>query len=193
MTAMSARSRRPVAVLVSIAAMSARLFAVEHRRAALRHDVLGPAHRVCRIDLDDLADHQPVEKHAQRREMLFDRGLGQVQLLDVGGDVRRLHRRERSQPAVLAPAREPAGRMEVRPTRVRATDMGGEEPEEPVCRLRVGQKQRGPRVAERRERGRRLLDGEGAGRSDGHGLALWIRMIMSFIIRITANKESAFL
>jgi hypothetical protein len=37
---------------------------------------------------------------------------------------------------------------------------------------RVGHKQRGPRVAERRERGRRLGDGEGVGRGDGrHALA----------------------
>jgi hypothetical protein len=33
---------------------------------------LGPAHRVRRVDGEDLADHQPVEQHADRSEMQFD-------------------------------------------------------------------------------------------------------------------------
>jgi hypothetical protein len=45
--------------------------------------------------------------------------------------------------------------------------MGGKESEEPLCRLRVGQKQRGVRVAQRRERVRRLGDSAGVGRGDG--------------------------
>jgi hypothetical protein len=57
--------------------------------------------------------------------------------------------------------------MVTSPPRIRVADMGGEEPEEPLRRLRVGQIQRGPRVAERRERGRRLHNGDGVGRGGG--------------------------
>ena len=49
-----------------------RLVAVEHRRLAFFHDVLRAAHRGGRILADDLADDQPVEQHADRREVLLD-------------------------------------------------------------------------------------------------------------------------
>jgi hypothetical protein len=38
----------------------------EDRRLAAAHDVLGPAHCVRRVDGEDLADHEPVEQHADR-------------------------------------------------------------------------------------------------------------------------------
>ena len=55
-----------------------RFLPVEHRRSAFLHHMLGPAHGMRRVDLDHVADHQPVEQHAQRREVLFDRGPGQL-------------------------------------------------------------------------------------------------------------------
>jgi len=71
MTPISARSRRPT-------------------RAA--HDVLGPGHRVRRVHGEHLADHQPVEQHADRGEMLLDGRLGGrfLQRLDIDPDVNRL-------------------------------------------------------------------------------------------------------
>jgi hypothetical protein len=48
----------------------------EHRRLAFILGILGPAHGVRRIRGHHLADHQPVEEHAQRRQALLDRGPG---------------------------------------------------------------------------------------------------------------------
>ena len=55
-----------------------------------------------RIDGEDLADHQPVEQHADRREVQFDGRLGgcRLQHLYIGGDVNRL---DVGQPADLVP------------------------------------------------------------------------------------------
>ena len=70
MTPISARSRRPTTVVVSmLSEQPAGLLLGQHRRLAAAHDVLGPAHRMRRVDGEDLADHQPVEQHADRREV----------------------------------------------------------------------------------------------------------------------------
>ena len=50
----------------------ARLGRIEHWRLPARHDVPGPAHRAGRVDRHDLADHEPIEQMAQRREPLLD-------------------------------------------------------------------------------------------------------------------------
>ena len=72
----------------------------QHRGLAAAHDVLGPAHRMRRVDGEDLADDQPVEQHADCREMQFDGRLGgrRLQHLYIEGDV---HRLDVSQPADL--------------------------------------------------------------------------------------------
>ena len=76
---------------------------------------LGPAHDGGGVAADHLADHEPVEQHADRGEVLLDRGLrvGFAELLDVGGDVHRLEAAELAQAPLLAPAEElarPPGR-----------------------------------------------------------------------------------
>jgi hypothetical protein len=44
----------------------------------------------------DMSDHQPVEEHPQRSEMLFHRwlGVGALQRLNIGRDVNRLYLRQ---------------------------------------------------------------------------------------------------
>jgi hypothetical protein len=42
-------------------------------RLAFSYDMPGATHRVGRIHIDDVAGHEPVEQHAQRGQILFDR------------------------------------------------------------------------------------------------------------------------
>jgi hypothetical protein len=70
--------------------------AVQHRRAALRDDVLRPAYRVRRIRVDDLAHYEPVKKHSYRRKVLFYGRFckpGQ-KALDIARDMHGLHMRQ---------------------------------------------------------------------------------------------------
>src|SRR4051794_12658 len=48
----------------------------------------GPAYRRCGIDLDDLAHDEPIEQHANRCEVLLDRGcaVAPAEELDIDGD-----------------------------------------------------------------------------------------------------------
>ena len=61
--------------------------------------------------------HQPVEQHADAGEVLLDgrRGAFPAQLLDIGGDMHRLHVGERVMPLLLAPAQEQRRRRGHRP------------------------------------------------------------------------------
>jgi hypothetical protein len=104
------------------------LAALEHRRLAGLDDVLRPAHRRGRIVRHDLADDQPVEQHADRRELLLDRRRRDLdlQLLYISGDVVRPDRRRR-QTAVFAPGEKPVARSGIGAARVRVADVGGEE------------------------------------------------------------------
>jgi hypothetical protein len=54
---------------------SPRLVGLEYRRLASALAVLRSAHGVRGIGGNDLADHHPVEEHAQRREALLHCGL----------------------------------------------------------------------------------------------------------------------
>lgn len=75
--------------LVSIAASSARFVAIEHGGAAFLDDVFRPAHCVSRVDVEDVANHEPIEQHPQRGEMSLDGRLRELalQFFDVGGHV----------------------------------------------------------------------------------------------------------
>jgi hypothetical protein len=75
-----------------------------------------------------LAGDRPVEEHADRRELLLDRGRlhRSLQLLDIAGDVMRPDRRER-EAAVLTPVEKPVARPQIRPPGVRVADIRREE------------------------------------------------------------------
>ena len=108
-SAISARSRRPTTVEVSMLASSCLGFvAVEHRGLALFHDVLRAAHGGGRVLADHLADDEEVEQHADRREVLLHRRgfVGFGQHLDVGRDVVRADAGEIGRPVFLAPGEE---------------------------------------------------------------------------------------
>jgi hypothetical protein len=96
------------------------LLLAEHRRFAALDDVLGPAHRMRRIDRENLADDEPVEQHADRGQMLLDgRSRGRA-LLDgaitgvrhpqrqIGGNVERLDIGELVETVLLEPGEERA-------------------------------------------------------------------------------------
>ena len=53
-----------------------RLLLGQHRGRAAFDDMLGPAHRVRKINREHLADHEPVEQHANCGEVQFDGRLG---------------------------------------------------------------------------------------------------------------------
>jgi hypothetical protein len=83
----------------------ARLRGGQNRRLALGHDVFRAADRVRGIDLEDVAGHEPVEQHPDRREVLVHRGRGELalQFLDERGDMEGLHLRQLVEAACLAP------------------------------------------------------------------------------------------
>jgi hypothetical protein len=68
----------------------------QNRRFYFLYDLFWAAHGMGRVDVDYMAAHEPVEQHADRGQMLLDgrrRDLG-LKILDEGGDMERLHRRE---------------------------------------------------------------------------------------------------
>ena len=98
----------------------------------------GPRTDDGRIHRHDLARHKPVEQMPDRGEALLDgrRGSLAAKLLDVGGDVQRLHVGDRRDAGALAPGQEFPRRLRVGAARVRVADVGGEEFEE--ARRRAG-------------------------------------------------------
>jgi hypothetical protein len=78
-------------------------------------DVLGPADRVCRVGRDHLPCDEPVEQHADRGQVLFDRRLLEIlaERLDIGRDVQRLDIGELAELVVLAPGKEAARSMQI--------------------------------------------------------------------------------
>ena len=145
MTPISARSRKPIVKPVGIESSSARLVGSEDRRLALRHHVARAAHGVGRVGVDDVAGHQPIKQHAQRGQVLFHRGRGELTLLllDEGGDVEGLDLRELVEVVGLAPFGEAAGRVEIGFARVVVVDLGGEEFEDALRRFRRRREQPG--------------------------------------------------
>ena len=100
----------------------------EHRSLAGLDDVLGSAHGARGVEVQHLADDEPVEEHAKGREVLFDTrgGQGAGELLDVGRDHHGLHLIE-YQTALFAPGGEAPDGGEVGEPGIGVSDMGGEE------------------------------------------------------------------
>jgi hypothetical protein len=115
-----------------------------------------------------MAGHQPVEQHAERGQVLLDRGRREqfgpwrkepgLQILDERGDVDRLDGCELADAVGLAPGCEAARGIQVCVARVIVLDLGEEEFEDPLGGL-------GRRCEERRRNtGRR---GEGTRAVEG--------------------------
>ena len=88
-------------------------------------DMLRTAHRRRRIGRHHLADHQPIEQHPHRGELLLDRRRRDraLQLLYMGGDVKRPDRGWR-QAAIFAPGEEPVAGPGISAARVRMDEAG---------------------------------------------------------------------
>ena len=88
-----------------------------------------PAHGSGRIYRDNLTRHKPVEQMPDRGEALFDgrRGSFAAKLLDIGGDVQRLHVVDRGDAGALAPGQKFPRRLRIGAARVLIADVGGEE------------------------------------------------------------------
>ena len=71
--------------------------------------------RVDRVSGNDLAGDQPVEQHADGRQMLLDRRFLEIfsQHFDVGRDMYRFDVVDAAEMVVLAPGKEPVGRVQV--------------------------------------------------------------------------------
>ena len=87
----------------------------QHRRLALLEGGFGAAHGVGRVQLQDLAGHQPVKQNAKRRQVLLDGSRGQLalQVLNESGDVDRLHLDELPDLVFLTLGRKAAGSEEL--------------------------------------------------------------------------------
>ena len=81
-----------------------------------------------RINWDDVADDEPVEKHFDGGEVLLQcwRGMFLRELLDVAGHVNRLHALKR-QLVLLASVRKPRDRDQVRLAGIPVADVGREK------------------------------------------------------------------
>ena len=95
----------------------------QYRRLAFFNDILGAAHGVGRVHIEDVAGDKPVEQHSQGGHVLLHRGRGEftLQLLHE------LHVGELADAAPVAPCRKAARGVEVRLARVVVVDLGGEE------------------------------------------------------------------
>ena len=129
----------------------ARLGRIEHRRLAAPHDMARPAHGGGRIGRHDLADHHPVEQMPQGGEAQFRgrRGARLLQLLDIGGDMHALDRRELRDAMRRKPVEEFHRRARIGAARVRVADLRGEEFKEAIGRaLAAGGDESGGAIGE---------------------------------------------
>jgi hypothetical protein len=126
--------------------------------------MLGAAHRRRRIHRHHLADHQPVEQVAQRRQVALGggRAAGRRQLLNVAGDVEAGDLAELADTALLAPGEEGRHVLQVGAPGVRIPDVGGEELQEAPAGA----------IAHRLDEGRRLEGGGTDDEAGGHGRAV---------------------
>ena len=114
----------------------------QHRRLARLEGVFGAAHGMGRVQLQDMAGHQPVKQNAKRRQVLLDGGRGQLalQVLNESGDVDRLHLGELPNLVILTPGRKAAGGVEVGAAGVGVVDLSGEKLQHALCGLVRGRK-----------------------------------------------------
>jgi hypothetical protein len=110
----------------------ARFLLGQNWRFAFLNRVLRASDRRGRIRGHDLADHQPIEQHADGGEMLLDRGLGEssTEQFDVRRDVDRFNVDKVFQIISPAPAGELPNTAKVCPSGIRIADIGGKELEE---------------------------------------------------------------
>jgi hypothetical protein len=140
----------------------ARLILGQYRRLATAHDVLGPAHRMGRIDGENLADDEPIEQHADRREVLLHRRLGgrRLQRLDVSRDVHGLNVGELADAMLLDPGEERAHGPVISHAGVFVADVGGKVFQKPSRGMIAGTGDRGrnrDRATQRRHPDRALV------------------------------------
>ena len=107
-------------------------FSCQRGRLALLERMLRPAHGAGRVGGDNLAHHKPVEEHADRGQLEFDRRSRQaaLQLLDIGGDMEWLDVAEMGDADGVRPSGEAADGGGVGLAGVRVPDVGGEELED---------------------------------------------------------------
>jgi len=133
MSPISARSRKPTTVDVSMLSSSARASAGSSTGVCPEVTTLArPAHRACRVDRHDLAGDEPIKEMTDRSKPLLDaRGRELAcRSFDPCCDVHRLHAGDRRHPRARAPRQKFIGRAGVGAARVRVADVGGEEFEE---------------------------------------------------------------
>ena len=101
-----------------------------------------------RIHINDVADHQPIEQHTERGQVLLDRGRRKrffleilvLQVLDECGDMEGLDAGEFSDAVRLAPLRKATRRIQIRLARVVVLDLSGENSNTRLAALGVGVK-----------------------------------------------------
>ena len=97
--------------------------------------------RMRRIGGDDLAGDQPIEQHADRGEVLFDRRLLEAfpEATDIGRDMHGLDIDQLLDIlAPIAPGEEALAGVKVRGARIRVVDGDGEEFQKPAHRVFAG-------------------------------------------------------
>ena len=97
-----------------------------------------------RVHVENVARHQLVEQHPERRQVLLDgrRGELALQVLDEGGDVEGLDVGQTSDAVGVAPLGEASRRVQVRLAGVVVVDLRGEEFEDALGGLGRGREQR---------------------------------------------------
>ena len=116
------------------------MFGRQHWALTALDDMLGPANRMGRVGGEDLPDHQPVEQHADRGEMLLYGRLGGrgLERLDIGGDVDRLDVGELVDAVLLQPGKKVAHGPVIGHAGVLVADRRGEEFEEAARSMLAG-------------------------------------------------------
>jgi hypothetical protein len=111
----------------------ARFVAREDRRFSFFHRVLGPAHDGSRIPGKHLAKHEPIEEHAQRGQVLFDRRVRQraLQFFKVSCDMQRLQAAELVEATRFASGRKSFHGAQVGAACIRVADVRAEKLREP--------------------------------------------------------------
>src|SRR5713226_6207444 len=171
MVPISARSRGPIKVLLSIESRSCRASAADSTGVLPRFTTLRPAHRGRWIEFQNSAGGQVVEQLPDGRQVLFDGRLRSLvaELLDVRRD-RDCLDLVKFEAVLVAPVEELLYRARVSHARVAVTDTGGKEFDEAAAgafalsahdrrqRLDPGANQRRRRLDPGADQRRRRLD-----------------------------------